>query len=80
MTVPTMDAWIRRLQEGASGVPLAQLSLEALRDLLMHSVSLLATSPTGSGSAGSPPPESSPDTATSLPSDAERPAPLIRDE
>ena len=79
MSVPTMDAWILRLQEGASRVPLAQLSLEALKDLLLHSVSLLATSRTDSGSAGSPPPESSTGIETSLPSDAERPEPLIRD-
>lgn len=80
MTVPTMDAWIRVLQEGASRVPLAQLSLEAVKDLLLHSVSLLPRSPTDSGSAGSPPAESFAGTGISLPSDAERPGPLVRDE
>lgn len=50
----TMNEWIGRLQEGASQVPLALLSSAARDQLLMHSVSLLPRSPTGSGSSGSP--------------------------
>jgi hypothetical protein len=79
MDVPTMNAWIEKLREGASRLPLSVLSLAGLQDLVMHLVSLLPTSPTDSGSAGSPPDGSSPDIASSLPSDAERPAPPTPD-
>lgn len=79
MDVPTMEAWIRRLQEGASRVPLAQLSSEALRDLVMHLASLLPRSATDSGSPGWPPDENSLATG-SLPGADEKPAPVLRDD
>lgn len=57
MTPEEMDAWIDRLAEGASRVPLAQLSSVAKEDLLMHLVSKLSKSPTDSTSPGSQPSE-----------------------
>lgn len=80
MSVPTMDAWIQRLQEGASRVPLAQVSLEGVKDLLMHLVSRQSKSSTGSGSAGSQQSGNSSGTEPSLASADERPEPVIRDE
>jgi hypothetical protein len=59
MDEETMNAWIGRLQEGASQVPLALLSSAARDQLLMHSVSRLPRSLTDSGSAGSPPSDTS---------------------
>lgn len=55
MTKEEMDLWIEKLQEGGSRLPLAALSSEAKSALLMHSVSMLSTLRTGSGSAGSQP-------------------------
>lgn len=54
MTPEEMDAWLDKLQEGGSRVPLAALSSEAKNQLLLHSVSRLSTLRTGNGSAGSP--------------------------
>lgn len=54
MSEGEMDAWIKRLGEGASRVPLSLLSSEAKSDLLMRSAALLRSFWTGSGSAGSP--------------------------
>lgn len=60
-----MELWIRRVQEGAERAPLALLSGPALTDLVMYLVSKLpGTSPTPSGSAGSP--LDAPSTATSV--------------
>lgn len=50
-----MNAWIDRLAEGGSLVPLAALSSDARNRLLLHLVSLLRPSPTGSGSPGPQP-------------------------
>lgn len=49
-----MDAWLKRLAEGASALPLRLLSSEALRALVMRGASRLHPSPTGSGSSGQP--------------------------
>jgi hypothetical protein len=54
MSEAEMDAWIKRLAEGAGRVPLSLLSSEAKTDLLLRSVALLRSCWTGSGSAGSP--------------------------
>lgn len=54
MSQVEMDAWLQRLGEGASALPLALLSLEQVRALLMHSASRLRTSQTGNGSVGQP--------------------------
>jgi len=61
MDESTMDAWLRRLEEGGSSVPLALLSSEARNRLLMHSVSRRRRSPEGSGSSGSHRAASSPE-------------------
>lgn len=58
MSTVEMDAWLKRLGEGASALPLAWLSLEQRTALLMHSASRLLTLPTGNGSAGPPADES----------------------
>lgn len=63
MTREEMNAWIDRLMEGASLVPLAALSSGARNQLLLHSVSLLQQSRTGSGSPGAPQAESSTSTS-----------------
>lgn len=60
MTPAELEAWLKALQEGASRVPLARLSGEALTDLVMFLVSKIKTLSTGTGSAGSPPSEQSP--------------------
>jgi hypothetical protein len=60
MTAEEMEAWLQVLREGGSRVPLARLSGEALSDLVMFLVSKLTPS-TGTGSAGSPPGEPSPE-------------------
>jgi hypothetical protein len=52
------DAWLKRLGEGATAIPLALLSLEQVRALLMHSASRLLTLQTANGSAGQPADES----------------------
>lgn len=62
MTKEEMDAWIAVLKEGGSRLPLSRLPLESVTELLMHSVSFLPKSQTDSGSSGSPPSESSPNT------------------
>jgi hypothetical protein len=56
------DAWVSRLREGGSELPLALLSLGQLRGLVMHTISLLPSSPADNSSAGSPqePPTSTP--------------------
>ena len=63
-----MDAWLERLAEGASQVPLAVLSSDAKNQLLEHSASRLYRSRTDSGSAGQPPSESSFETPQANPS------------
>jgi hypothetical protein len=60
LTPAEMNAWLKVLQEGGSRVPLARLGLEAVIDLLMHSVASQTSSSTGSGSAGLPPDASLP--------------------
>lgn len=75
LTEPQMEAWLKVLQEGASRVPLALLSGEALIDLIMFLVSKVGTSPTGSGSAGSPPDDSSTPPAPPLADAGGPPAP-----
>lgn len=55
-----MEAWIRRLAEGGSAVPLHLLSWEQRTELLMHSVRQLLALRTASSSAGSPPSEPTP--------------------
>lgn len=52
MTVEEMDAWIAKLREGGSRVPLARLSGEAKSDLILYLLEKLSTL---TGSAGSPP-------------------------
>jgi hypothetical protein len=52
MTEPELEAWIRKLQEGGSRVPLATLSSAALQDAILLLIARLPTSPTDSGSAG----------------------------
>lgn len=52
MTVAEMDAWIEKLGEAESAVPLALLSSEAKNDLLLRSALRLRSSSTGSTSAG----------------------------
>ena len=59
LSEPELEAWLKVLMEGASRVPLAQLSGEALTDLILFLVSKLRGSPTGTTSAGSPPSDSS---------------------
>lgn len=49
-----MDAWIDRLKEGLSRLPLPQHSLEARTDLLMRSIARLRKSETASTSSGEP--------------------------
>jgi hypothetical protein len=71
LTPVEMEAWLKVLQEGASRVPLARCSGEALSDLVMFLVSKIATPSTDTGSAGSPPSESSPP-ASELVDDSER--------
>jgi hypothetical protein len=61
MTTEEMDAWIEKLQEGASRSPLALLSSEQKSQLLLHLVSRLPKSPTASGSVGSPQSDPTPD-------------------
>lgn len=60
MTSDEMDSWLDLLEEGGRRDPLAQLSLETLTDLLMHSASRLRKLRTGSSSSGSPPVEAAP--------------------
>ncbi len=67
LTADEMEAWIQVLVKGGSRVPLARCSGEALTDLVMFLVSKLGNSPTDSGSAGSPPGESSTPTPPSPP-------------
>lgn len=55
LSVAEMDAWLDRLGDGGSQLPLASFSLGQLRDLVMHSASRLATSPTGNTSPGEQP-------------------------
>jgi len=64
MTPEEMNAWLDRLAEGASSVPLAALSSDAKNQLLLHSALLLRKSRTGNGSPGSPPSESSTETTS----------------
>ena len=55
MTVDEMNAWVKRLQEGArTASPLSFLGSEAKNELILHLVSLLSRSSTDSGSPGSP--------------------------
>jgi hypothetical protein len=51
------DAWIKRLQEGGSELPLGLLSSEAVKALLMHSVRRLQKSTGASTLPGLPPEE-----------------------
>jgi len=57
MDEQTMDAWIERLRVGGSTLPLAWLSQEQARALLMRSVSRLFASQEDKSSAGSQPDE-----------------------
>jgi hypothetical protein len=59
LTEPELEAWVKVLMEGASRVPLASLSGEALKDLIMYLGWRLRGSPTGTFSAGSPQDDSS---------------------
>lgn len=52
MSKEDMDAWLDRLAEGGSALPLASWSSELLRDLVMHSASRLRKSRTDSFSVG----------------------------
>ena len=52
MSVEEMDAWIDRLKEAGTRLPLAALSSEARTDLLMHSIARLAKCETGNTSSG----------------------------
>lgn len=77
MTHAEFEAWLKVLQEGASRVPLAQLSGEALKDLVMFLVSKIRAM--GTSSATSQPdgssPEFTPPSVSALIDDAERPTP-----
>src|SRR5271167_2649250 len=84
MTEEELEAWEKLLVEGASIGPLAfaRHSSEAKTDLILHLASRLRTLLTGSGSAGSPPDDSSlmstaesPRSKASLVGDDERPKP-----
>lgn len=55
MSEGEVDAWIRRLVEGGSTLPLSVLSSEGVSDLVMHMASRLYTSPTDTSSPGSQP-------------------------
>jgi len=66
LTREEMDAWVKLLEQGASRLPLARLSGEALSDLVMYLVSLRRSSPTGTSSAGSPPDGSGPATSAEV--------------
>jgi hypothetical protein len=83
MTEEETEAWVQRLAEGASRVPLALLSSEARIALILSMAARLAKSSTGSGSPGSPPSASStePGAGASSPSpDAPPPAPSLGDD
>jgi hypothetical protein len=54
LTGDQREAFIKRLEEGGSALPLASLSLAQWTELTMHLVSQLAKSRTLSGSAGTP--------------------------
>jgi hypothetical protein len=76
MSAEEMQAWIDVLAEGASRVPLSQLSSAAKNDLLLHMASRIRSYSTGSFSPGSPAGSSVP----SLPSaegEGPPPAPTI---
>lgn len=64
LTLAEMEAWIAKLQEGGSRVPLASLSGEAKSDLILHLVRKLSTL---TGSAGLPPAEPSSELSGALP-------------
>jgi hypothetical protein len=59
LSEPELEAWVKVLMEGASRVPLALLSGEALKDLIMYLGWRLRGSPTGTFSAGLQPVDSS---------------------
>lgn len=67
LTADEMEAWIKVLQEGASRLPLARCTSEALTDLVMYQASKLkeAAFSTAISSAGSPPEGSSTPSAES---------------
>lgn len=54
MSEEEMEAWVSRIQEDGSRVPLAFLASEQLEDLLMYLVSHHTRSPTLNGSSGTP--------------------------
>jgi hypothetical protein len=69
MSPEEMEAWVKRLAEGAGHVPLAVLSSAAKNDLLRFLAVRLAKSSTVSGSVGSPP-----DGSSASPSEGQPPA------
>lgn len=70
MSKEEMNAWVDRLGEGAGQFPLERLTLEAQRDLLMHSMSELRKFRMANGSAGSPLASGSTTSEQTPPSDA----------
>jgi hypothetical protein len=67
MSDEDVDAWIRRLRDGGSRVPLASLSLAALIDLAFTLACRNGSSPTDTSSAGSPPENTPENTSSSTP-------------
>lgn len=59
VTEGELEGWLKVLMAGASRLPLAHLSGEALIDLVLFLASRLRASSSATGSAGSPPGESS---------------------
>lgn len=83
MSKEELDAWIERLVEGGSAFPLALLSSEMLRDLVMRLVDRIKASPTGNASVGSPlaaSPSAVPEEAPPTPAESDEPAPLDVDD
>jgi hypothetical protein len=68
-----LEGWLKVLQAGASRLPLARLSGEALIDLVLFLVSRLQASSSATGSAGSPPDGSSTDPTPSAELDPQTP-------
>lgn len=75
LTEEEMEGWIKRLVEGASGHPLAQLSSEALTELIMHMAHRLSRSSTDTSLPGSQPEDSSPPNVDPLSLEATEPSP-----
>lgn len=75
LSADELEAWVKVLMEGASRAPLALLSGEALKDLILFLVSRLPGSRTAPSSAGSPP-----DGSSTVTSEVSPPASEIVDE